>query len=200
MSRRLLPLLCLLNAIASACQNRDETVKPLPDPRPPASGSAHGEAPAAAPSSTAVPATSAPAGASTAPPAAVSENIDELARFVQLPVRPAAAFWQHGRMGKNDHPDIPGPSDGFLVAVLSYAPADADRLVAAHSTPPSRTDIAMADWFPAGLRALAHPNADGLQVLSGTRYVVSYVRPPFSAGALNRVGSSGWFVLVLSTS
>lgn len=196
MSRRLLPLLCLLHAASIACQNRDGTVKPVPESRPPAR-SANGE-PSAPPSSAA--ASSSASSAAAAAAAAVSENIDELARFAQLPVRPAAAFWQHGRMGKNDHPDIPGPSDGFLVAVLSYAPADADRLVAAHSTPPSRTDIAMADWFPAGLRALARPNADGLQVLSGTRYVAAYIRPPFSAGALTRIGTSGWFVLVLSTS
>jgi hypothetical protein len=177
MSRRLLSVLWLLNAAAMACQNRDEGVKPVPESRPVE-----------------------PSSISPAPAAAVSENIDELARFVQLPVRPAAASWQYRRMGSNDHPDVPGPSDFFLVAVLRYAPADADRLVAAHSTSPASTDTALADWFPPDLRALAHSNADGLLVLSGTRYGASYVRSPFSVGALTRIGASGWFVLALWTS
>src|SRR3954468_8987853 len=104
-SRPLLPVLCLLNAAAMVCKNRDEGVSgPERRPLEPRSGG-------------------------VAYAAAVSENIDELARFLQLPVRPAAAFWQYGRMGSNDPPDLPGPSDFSLVAVLSYAPADADRLV-----------------------------------------------------------------------
>ena len=184
MSRLLLAVICLLNTLPLACQTQGAKVEPTLETNP-----------TAAPSTA-----STPAGANANGPAGVSESIDELARFVQLPVRPAAVSWRRGLMGTNQQPEVPGPSDGFLIAVLSYAPADAERL-AAQSGPAARSDVATAPWFPAGLLALAHPNADGLAVLSASRYMAtSYVRAPFSGGVLQRIGQSGWFVLVLSTS
>lgn len=95
---------------------------------------------------------------------------------------------------------MPGPSDGFLIAVLSYAPADADRLVAAQSGSPAQTEVATFPWFPAALRALAHNNVDGFEVLTASRYdATADTRAPFTSGALHRIGTSGWFVLALST-
>jgi hypothetical protein len=176
----LLAVICLLTALPLACQNPGTKMEPTSETKP-----------------TAAPSTSVNAPASAGP----SASIDELAPFVQLPVRPAAVSWQHGLMGKNQKPDVPGPADGFLIAVLSYAPADAERLVAAQSGPAARSDVATAPWFPPGLLALAHPNAEGRAVLSGSRYVTtSYARAPFSSATLQRIGTSGWFVLVLSTS
>lgn len=167
-------------------------------PGPSGTAATPGQVAAATRTAAANPATSVSAGAPAA--ARVSESIDDLARFVQLPVRPAAVVWQSGVMGKNEHPEIPGPSDLFLIAALNYPPADADRLVAAQRGTPTNSDVDAAPWFPAALGALAHPDDDSVQVLSGPRYdATSYTRRPFSAGALYRIGSSGWFVLVLST-
>jgi hypothetical protein len=131
-----------------------------------------------------------------------SQNLDELARVVNLPLRPQTAVWQRKRLGGNQVSDIPGPSDWNLTAVLRYSDEDAEKVAAAaakHETAaPDEAEI--EEWFPAELRKLAEDSATTPKTIAGQRYRADdFRRAPLLSGSLIRIGKTGYFVLRLFT-
>jgi hypothetical protein len=136
--------------------------------------------------------------------ATVSTDLDELARRIRLPYRPTAAQWQTARLGAASA-DVPGPTDWALVAVLSFAEGDAEKLMAeaGKRRRPTAIGVEPLEWFPPELKAqlVSAPGAKGpLSRVSGDAYdAADFAKPPLSAGFLLRIGSSPRFLLRLQT-
>ena len=130
-----------------------------------------------------------------------SQSVEELARFVNLPLRPASVVWQRKVMGGNHVSDIPGPTDWMLTAVLLYNAEDADKVAAAAS----KIELGVPDqleaqtWFPAELLQLAAPDAEPKMLAVQRFRPDDYRRAPLLNGSLTRVNKTNYFVLNLFT-
>ena len=153
-------------------------------------------------------------GGGAEPPAegAVRTDLDMLARFVALPVRPEAASFEMREVGSGG----PGPTDQSFVALLRYDAAGFERvreLLDAAGREPQGLRIAAPDWLgptplaPAGregddlvlegeaarrvepfargglLDGVAMPLADGRHVLLGHDHALSGRPQPQSAAS-----------------
>jgi hypothetical protein len=136
--------------------------------------------------------------------AAASTDVDELAKRIRLPYRPAAAQWQAARLG-GASADVPGPTDWALIAVLTFAEEDAEKLMAeaGKRRRPTSIGVEPLGWFPPELKAqlVTAPGAKGPMVrVSGDAYdAADFAKPPLSAGFLLRIGQSARFLLRLQT-
>lgn len=129
-------------------------------------------------------------------------DIDRLGRRVNLPVRPEAVVWQERRLGTNSRPEVPGPTDYALTAVLLYSPADAESIAASAGklAAPSASPVTFQDWYPAALKVLAKPGPEGRATLNGQRYHAdAFFRSPLINGSLTRIADTNYFVLRLFT-
>lgn len=129
--------------------------------------------------------------------AEVRNDIEALARTINLPVRPTEALWQIKTMGV-ENSRAPGPTDYQLTAVLKFDAANTAILLErlGESSAPKPTDnVEIAEWFPEEIKKAAQPNGTALK-LKGTIYAPdSLLRPPYSSGTLIRVGTTNYFVL-----
>lgn len=151
---------------------------------------------------TPVPQPSASVASASASAAAVDSDIERLGRLVNLSVRPEAVTWQERRLGTNSRPEVPGPSDYALTAVLLYGAADADTVAASAEkiAPSSAAPVPVQDWFPAALKGAAKPGAAGRPTLDGQRYRADdFFRSPLLNGSLTRVANTNYYVLRLFT-
>lgn len=127
----------------------------------------------------------------------ISRDIDELAKNINLPVRPSEAVWKKKALG-NPESRVPGPTDYLLVAVLKYDDAGIETLKAKIGQNETVKGIAeIQDWFPEDLKNLAR-DFDNEKLLSGEKYdAKSFARPPYLNGTLLRVNGANYFVLTL---
>ena len=126
----------------------------------------------------------------------ISKDIDELAKNINLPVRPAEAVWQKKTLG-NAESRVPGPTDYLLVAVLKYDDADIEKVTGQSTEKTVKSVGEIQDWFPEDLKSLAQ-DFDNEKLLSGEKYdAKSFARAPYLNGTLLRVNGSNYFVLTL---
>lgn len=127
----------------------------------------------------------------------INSDIDELAKNINLPVRPIEAVWTKKTLG-NPESRVPGPTDYLLVAVLKYDDAGIETLKAKIVQSDTVKGVAeIQGWFPADLKNLAR-DFDNEKLLSGEKYdAKSFARPPYLNGTLLRVNGSNYFVLTL---
>lgn len=127
----------------------------------------------------------------------VSENIDDLARRINLPVRPVAAKWSAKVLGK-ENSTAPGPTDYALTAVLQFDEAGAGELVRRLDEKPAEKksdSIEVEEWFPEETKKAAQER-DGAAVVTGPNYRPdAFLRSPYSGGKVVRVGESNYFVV-----
>ncbi len=126
----------------------------------------------------------------------ISKDIDELAKNINLPVRPAEAVWKKKTLG-NPESTIPGPSDYLLVAVLKYDEAEIEKIIEQTKEKPVKGVVQTEDWFPEDLKNLAQ-DFENEKLLSGEKYdTKSFARSPYLNGTILRVNGSNYFVLTL---
>lgn len=129
----------------------------------------------------------------------INTNIDELAKNVNLPVRPSEAVWKKKTMD-NESGAVPGPNDYYLTAVLKYTDADIEKLKDAtgqNKDEVSKGIIELEQWFPEEIKKLAK-DIDGEKLLPGEKYdAEKFMRSPFRNGTLSRIEDSNYFVLNL---
>jgi hypothetical protein len=70
----------------------------------------------------------------------VSTDIDTLSRFLHLPYKPIAAWWQTTRLGTPDTASAPGPNDWIFDAVLLFDKMDLEAIIR-NSKPVETYDI-----------------------------------------------------------
>lgn len=122
-----------------------------------------------------------------------NNNIDELSRLVNLPLRPQSVLWELRRLGGNTNPEVPGPTDWEITAVLIYSQSDAEKVAAAAAKIelPVADDLELKEWFPEQIKTAA---------TKINRYRAdAYFRSPYYNGGLFRFGVTGYFVLQLFT-
>lgn len=129
----------------------------------------------------------------------VSENIDDLARSINLPVRPVAAKWSAKVLGK-ENSTAPGPTDYALTAVLHFDEVGAKELVKRLDEKPAEKksdSIEVEEWFPEQVKK-ASQDRDGVKVVTGPNYRPDILlRSPYTGGKIVRVGESNYFVVKL---
>ena len=117
----------------------------------------------------------------------VSTDIDKLAQYVSLPARPASATWETLAMSD---PQLPGPTDWYLMALLRYSKADLDSI--ARGAQPSNESAVLTTseiraWFPASLKSAFTPTGGGRLRFGGQSYRANV----FYKGSLH----DGYFVV-----
>lgn len=129
----------------------------------------------------------------------VSTDIDQLAKNINLPVRPAQVVWKKKTMN-NEGGDIPGPNDYLLTAVLKYSDADIGKLeekTGRNKNETAQGTAEIEEWFPADVKSSAK-EINGEKSLTGEKYdAKAFARSPYNNGTLLRVGNSNYFVLKL---
>jgi hypothetical protein len=131
----------------------------------------------------------------------ISQDVAALGKLIQLSPLPITVVWQHKQLGSNRVPDVPGPSDWSLTAVLQYSDEDTAKIIAkaAKIESPEPTEVPWQEWFPSNLRATT-PGAASTVALRGERYQADdYFRPPLMNGSLIRIGKTSYFVLSVFT-
>lgn len=148
------------------------------------------------PTSTVAPA---PAPKVTASP--LHTDIAGLAKIIALPRQPVAVTWQQTQLGDG----VMGPSDLRLLAVLQFAPADADQIeVSARKHGAAQGwqtgELEAPDWFPAPVRKAAVGGANGKSILRGQKWNPDdFGKMSLTHGFVMRVGKTNFFVLSLLT-
>lgn len=126
-------------------------------------------------------------------------DIDELAKNINLPVRPSEVVWKKKTMD-NEQGAVPGPNDYYLNAVLKYSDADIEKLKEAtgqNKDEVSKGIIELEEWFPEDIKKLAK-DIDGEKLLPGEKYdAEKFMRSPYRNGTLSRIEGSNYFVLNL---
>lgn len=124
-----------------------------------------------------------------------STDIEALRKYINLPRRPVSAVWRAGVQGGEGSLDVPGPTDWYLTAVLTFSPKDMEEIVAEASRrerPRFRIAVKEIDWFPDEAKKYAskEEGADDFK-LEGQLYDPSaFVKPPLMGGYLLRIGET----------
>lgn len=132
----------------------------------------------------------------------IETDIDELAKNINLPVRPSEAIWKKTKKD-NEQGRIPGPNDYYLIAVLKYSDSEIEDLK--EKTGQNKEEFTrgideLQDWFPEEVKKLAK-DIDGENLLPIEKYDAgAFVKSPYSKGTLSRVEGSNYFVLNLFSS
>lgn len=129
------------------------------------------------------------------------EYVEELAKIIKLNVLPEEAVYIETNLNtKNDAPQVPGPNEKKLIAVLKFSPENASQIVAQaekHKTA-EPADIDAESWFPAEL--IAQSQLTGDEVLKGVTYAANdFLQTPYRNGKLTRINNTDYFILELTT-
>lgn len=125
------------------------------------------------------------------PEVAARDDVDELGKTIKLSFAPEEAVYTE---------TDPNNQNRRLVAVLKFAPADANAIStnAGKYKPSVAVDIDAETWFPPEL--IAKSGESGDEALKGTEYAANdFLQPPYSNGKLTRINDTNYFVLELNT-
>jgi hypothetical protein len=123
----------------------------------------------------------------------VRDDIEELGKIINLHIAPTESTFSENNL-------TAAPNGKKIVAVLKFAAADAERIVAQagkHQTPiPS--DVEAESWFPPEL--VAQSQVSGDEVLKGVGYAANdFFQSPYTKGRLTRINNTDYFVLELTS-
>jgi hypothetical protein len=138
-------------------------------------------------------------------PSAVSDDIDELAKTVKLPVTPEEVLWMPDSTVKvsgsvNSAANRNATDGKRLVAVLKFSEADSQALTSQVEkiSPPVNIGVIPEEWFPEEL--IAQSEIAGDQSLKGKQYDArDFAQPPYVKGRLIKLEQAGYFVLEMTT-
>ena len=139
-------------------------------------------------------------------PSAASDDIEELAKTVKLPLTPEEVLWMPDAAVKitgssaNAAANSPVQNGKRLVAVLKFSDADSDALTSQVEKIAPAQDVAVEpeDWFPVEL--IAESETTGDQSLKGKQYNArDFAQPPYIRGRLIKLEQPGYFVLEMTT-
>ncbi|BCM89555.1 hypothetical protein IAD21_01402 [Abditibacteriota bacterium] len=131
-------------------------------------------------------------------PAPIHTDIAGLKRAIALPRPPIAVVWQQTQVGDGSM----GPSDSQLLAVLQYAPAEADKIdqLARKRGKAQKGEVELRSWFPAPLRQKAVRLGDGRLVLRGDKLTPDdFAHLSLQNGFVLRVPNTPYIVVSLFT-
>ena len=133
----------------------------------------------------------------------VSTDVEALSRLITLPARPVSAVWRRQIRGTADS-RVPGPTDWYLEALLTFDQVDADHLTDEAKKSEKLRDIDSiegVDWLPTEARQNfeAVPNSSKYKVKGDAYPADAFAKPPLSQGYLIRLGESPQFFLKLYT-
>lgn len=112
-------------------------------------------------------------------------NAEELGLLVKMPYETLDIVWK----------DF--PNEKRLVAVLRYAPADANKIVAEAGGRPEGRSLQVETWFPDELIAQSEMRGDS--ALKGMAYpATGFYQEPYTSGKITRVEGTDYFVLDLT--
>lgn len=118
---------------------------------------------------------------------AASDDVEELGKIIKLPVVPEEATWRELSEGAKRKK---------IIAVLRFAPADAQNLVAqAEKYSPAKTEsIGVESWFPAEL--VAQSQLSGDETVKATTYAANdFFQNSYNSGRFSRIEETSYFVL-----
>lgn len=142
-------------------------------------------------------------------PVKASDDAEELAKIIKLPLEPEEVLWveltaaKEGEISGNAiryTSPSPDPNMKRLVAVLKFSDANSDALTAQAEKvePPQNVSIDPEEWFPVEL--IAQSETAGDQSLKGKQYSArDFLQPPYTKGRLIKLEQPGYFVLELTT-
>ncbi len=134
-----------------------------------------------------------------APPVNASDDAEELAKIIKLPLTPQEVYWVEMNAAKVPA-NAAGTDSKKLTAVLKLSDADSAALTAQVEkiAPPQNVAIEPEEWFPAEL--IAQSETAGDQSLKGRQYDArDFLQPPYIKGRLIKLEQAGYFVLELTT-
>ncbi len=142
-------------------------------------------------------------------PSAASDDAEELAKTVKLPLTPEEVLWMPNAAIKISSPatnalaantaGTAGQNDRHLVAVLKFSDADSAALVSQVEKIEAAKDVTIEpeDWFPAEL--IAESETTGDKSLKGKQYDArDFIQAPYTKGRLIKLEQPGYFVLELT--
>jgi hypothetical protein len=139
-------------------------------------------------------------------PTTASDDTEELARTIKLPITPEDVLWMPDAGGKSKSTNAlaanTANSQGGkrLVAVLKYSEADSAALTSQVEkiAAPTPAAIIPEEWFPEEL--IAQSETAGDQSLKGKQYDArDFVQAPYVKGRLIKLEQQGYFILELTT-
>jgi hypothetical protein len=115
---------------------------------------------------------------------AAKTNVEELGMLINVPYESDEVFWKEDVKGKK------------LVAILRFAPAEANRLIADAEKirPAQNVTIATESWFPPEL--VAQSDTTGDDTLNGKAYAANaFLQDPYNDGRITRIQDTDYFIL-----
>jgi len=133
----------------------------------------------------------------------VSTDVEALNKLITLPVRPVSVVWRRQIRGAANS-RVPGPTDWYLEALLTFDPDDVKRVADEAKTAEKPRDIGSIDgidWLPSEVRQNfdAEPNSAKYKVKGEVYAASAFAKPPLSQGYLVRLGETSQFFLKLYT-
>lgn len=119
-------------------------------------------------------------------PVNASDDAEQLAKVVRLPLTPDEVSWVEDK--------------GKLTAVLKFSDVNSEALTSQVQkiAPPVDAGIETEEWFPAEL--IAQSETTGDQSLKGKQYDArDFLQAPYTKGRLIKLEQPGFFVLELTT-
>ncbi|MBX3283510.1 MAG: hypothetical protein KF756_13680 [Acidobacteria bacterium] len=114
-----------------------------------------------------------------------NSNLEELKLLINVPYETEDLAWR-----KEDGSDK-------IVAVLRFAPEDADKITAESGPSKGKVSISPESWYPSELTAQSETSGDS--GLDGTVFDPKlFVLAPYSQGRLIRIDGTNYFLLELS--
>ena len=108
-------------------------------------------------------------------------------------------MWQQTQVGDG----AMGPSDLRLMAVLTFSPADADKIEASarkHGAAQGSEELLAQSWFPSAVYKAAVRGANGNMILRGTKWKADdFGKMSLTNGYVMRVDKTNFFILSLYT-
>lgn len=116
--------------------------------------------------------------------AGLQTNVETLGELINLPHPPQAALWQVDKLGPaSGNLRLPGPSDYYLVAVLTYEPAvmrDMQATATAKSSPVQVSEDFFKSWYPQPVRDSFEPSS--LRLRAPAYEATAFAKSPWLMG------------------
>ncbi len=114
-----------------------------------------------------------------------SDDVDDLAEVIKLPLLPEDVTWQQFEMSGGKK----------IIAVIRFKPEDT-AIVLAQSQAGEKAELAAERWFPQELTAQSDISGD--QVLHGTIYATNaFYKDSFNKGRVTKLDGSDYFIVEL---
>jgi hypothetical protein len=139
-----------------------------------------------------------------ATPVEVSTDVEALSKIITLPARPVSVIWRRQIRGSASDSGLPGPTDWYLEALLTFEPEDADHLTKEAKKSEKVRDIDSVegvDWLPVEARQNFEPgpNRSKYKVKGDAYPAGAFAKTPLLNGYFIRLGESPQFFLKLYT-